>query len=62
MASIVTAFLAVGLGGYSESLGSVCRPLFSLIGPVLTLSVATLIAGNKESESGNLIETESRRQ
>ncbi len=44
MASSVTALLAIGLGGYAESLGSVNRPLFSIIGPVLTLSAATLIA------------------
>ncbi len=50
MASIVTALITVGLGGYSQSLGSVCRPLFSVIGPVLTLSAATLIAGSKDRE------------
>ncbi len=54
MASIVTALLAVGLGGYSELLGTVCRPLFSIIGPVLTLSVATLIGGGSTK---NLSET-----
>ncbi len=50
MASSATALLAIGLGGYAESLGSVNRPLFSIIGPVLTLSAATFIA---RGPSGN---------
>jgi len=44
-ASIATALLAVGLGGYADSLGNVCRPVFSVIGPLLTLSATALLAG-----------------
>ena len=59
MASTLTALLAVGLGGYSESVGAVCRPIFAVIGPVLTLSVAALIAGHKDSEGRESSDKES---
>jgi len=49
-ASLATGFLALCLGGYAGSLGNVCRPLFSVVGPILTLSAASLLAGGR---SGN---------
>ena len=52
-ASIATALLTLGLGGYAGSLGNVCRPVFSVIGPVLTLSAATLLAGGPTGNWGN---------
>jgi hypothetical protein len=52
-ASIATALLTLGLGGYAGSLGNVCRPVFSVIGPVLTLSVATLLAGGRSGNWGS---------
>ena len=45
MASAVTALLAVGIGGYANLMGTVNRPLFSVMGPLLSLSTASLIAG-----------------
>lgn len=46
MASSVTGLLALGFGGFAELSGTVVRPLFSVIGPVLTLSAAALLAGD----------------
>lgn len=45
--SLVTGLLAIGLGAYANSLGSVCRPLFSVAGPVLTLSAAMFLAESR---------------
>src|ERR1035441_3822656 len=44
IASGVTALLALGLGGYANLLGTVSRPLFNIAGPILSLSVANLLA------------------
>jgi hypothetical protein len=58
-ASGATALLALCLGAYLESLGGICRPLFSVIGPLLTLSAATFITdwpGGDHSRSGRGVE------
>ena len=34
----------VGMGGYADLMGTVNRPLFSIVGPLLSLSVAILIS------------------
>jgi hypothetical protein len=45
------------LGAYDDVHGNVARPLFSAIGPLLSLSVAILLAEN----GGRRLETNSRR-
>lgn len=45
MASLATAVFTFGLGAYVQLRGTVNRPLFSVIGPILSLSAASLIAG-----------------
>jgi hypothetical protein len=52
-ASIATALVTLGLGGFAGSLGNVCRPVFTVIGPMLTLSAATLHAGRPTGNWGN---------
>lgn len=42
-ASFITMLLAFALGAYRDTLGSVARPLFNVIGPILSLSVAMLL-------------------
>jgi hypothetical protein len=44
IASGVTAIFAIILGGYNNSGGTVARATFDIIGPLLSLSVALLIA------------------
>ncbi len=44
MASAATALLVVGVGASADLMGTVNRPLFSVIGPLLSLSTAILIA------------------
>jgi len=46
-ASAATALLVVGIGGYANLMGTVNRPLFSVIGPVLSLSAASLITDRR---------------
>lgn len=46
-ASLAAGAAAAALGGYTNMLGSVCRPLFATVGPVLTLSAAMLLAERK---------------
>jgi hypothetical protein len=58
-ASIATGLLAIGLGAYVGSLGNTCRPIFSVIGPVFSLSVASLLAGSSGANLGNRIKSES---
>ncbi|HVZ84845.1 MAG TPA: hypothetical protein VG893_14310 [Terracidiphilus sp.] len=43
-ASLAAAAVAMALAGYADLLGTVNRPLFTVIGPVLTLSTALLLA------------------
>jgi hypothetical protein len=45
MASAITALFALCLGGYANLLGTVNRPLFNVMGPILSLSAAMLIGG-----------------
>lgn len=47
-ASLATGAVALALGGYANLRGTVNRPLFTAIGPVLTLS-ATLLLAEKRS-------------
>ena len=49
VAAITTSILAVMLGAYSNAGGTVGRATFNIIGPLLSLSVAALIAGPKNS-------------
>lgn len=44
IASVATATFAIILGGYNNSGGNVARATFNIIGPLLSLSVALLIA------------------
>jgi uncharacterized membrane protein len=44
LASLVTAIFAILLGAYSNAGGTVARATFNIIGPLLSLSVALLIA------------------
>jgi hypothetical protein len=48
VASIVTSALAIMLGAYSNAGGTVSRATFNIIGPLLSLSVALLIARPSE--------------
>lgn len=43
--SLVTAVLAIALGMFINAGGTVGRPLFDIVGPLLSLSVALLITG-----------------
>ena len=49
IASIVTAIFAIMLGAYSNAGGTVGRATFNIIGPLLSLSVALLIAQGRQS-------------
>jgi hypothetical protein len=44
LASLTSALTALALGGYRDSLGNAARPMFNAAGPVLSLSVALLLA------------------
>jgi hypothetical protein len=54
-AAISTAILAILLGAYSNAGGTVGRATFNIIGPLLSLSVAALIA-----RTGNFATDDSR--
>jgi hypothetical protein len=43
-AAASTAIFAIGLGAYSNAGGTVARAAFNIIGPLLSLSVAVLLA------------------
>lgn len=49
VASVATSILAIMLGAYSNAGGSVGRATFNIIGPLLSLSVALLIAKPSDS-------------
>jgi hypothetical protein len=46
-ASAATGLFALVLGGYADLGGTVNRPFFNVVGPMLSLSVAILIAGDQ---------------
>lgn len=48
-ASLVTGVLALFLGAWKDMLGTVARPLFNTIGPMLSLSVAILLSNSFQS-------------
>jgi len=50
-ASLVTGAVALVLGGYADLHGTVNRPFFTAVGPVLTLSAALLLAERKSKET-----------
>jgi hypothetical protein len=43
VASISAAIAALAMGAYDDALGNTVRPLFSALGPLLSLSVAILL-------------------
>jgi uncharacterized membrane protein len=45
-ASAVTAVFTLGLGAWVHLMGTVNRPLYSIVGPVLVISAASLLAEN----------------
>jgi hypothetical protein len=47
---LVTALLTITLGGYARMYGDVCRPLFTIVGPAFSLSVAFLLTGSDAYE------------
>jgi uncharacterized membrane protein len=51
MASLAMAATALLFGTYSDMQGTVARPIFNTIGPLLSLSVALLLAGSFKSLS-----------
>lgn len=46
IASIAGALLALALGAYRNIGGNAARPMFDVVGPILSLSVATLLTGH----------------
>ena len=50
IATAATGLLVVGIGGYADLMGTVNRPLFSVIGPLLSLSAAILISERPSSK------------
>jgi hypothetical protein len=44
VASVCAALAALGLGAYDNAVGNDVRPIFSAIGPLLSLSAALLLA------------------
>ena len=53
MAALITALVAVFLGAYNNMAGTVARPIFNVIGTMLSLSVAMLISSASEQGLGN---------
>jgi len=47
-ASLITALVALGLGSWKNMQGTVARPLFDVIGPLLSLSTAMFLSGLNE--------------
>jgi hypothetical protein len=52
-ASLITALVALGLGAWKDMQGTVARPLFDVIGPLLSLSTAMLLSGSNERNALN---------
>ena len=56
-ASISAALAALGMGAYNDAMGNVVRPLFSCLGPVLSLSASILLvnmgAGKRNMDTGD---------
>jgi len=57
MASIITALVALLLGAYNDMAGTVARPIFNILGPMLSLSVAMLIARTPAQGFGSQYQT-----
>lgn len=46
IASIVTGLFAFGFAGYHQLVGTVNRPIFNIIAPLFSMSVASLLAAH----------------
>jgi len=53
VASVFAALAALAMGAYDDALGNTVRPLFSALGPVLSLSASLLLveAGTRSISS-----------
>ena len=49
LASVLASCGALTLGAYHNAMGNVARPLFSIAGPILSLSTALFLAGSREA-------------